>query len=112
MLAKIGNHRQGRDATGLRILGRNVFDRHREARGIRLHLDTMGIARQCGIRPDFKPGPIRADSGKRERDGDIEVSRESPGSFARRAVEDLQRLGDAFNVDIVLDNVGRRRPDP
>jgi hypothetical protein len=34
--------------------------------------------------------------------GDIEVSRESPGSFARRAVEDLQRFGDVFNVDIIL----------
>src|ERR1700682_6207112 len=66
----------------------------------------MRIARQSRIRPDLKSGPIRADSGKRERDGDIEVSRESPRSFARGAVEDLQRFGDAFNVDIVLDNVG------
>ena len=66
----------------------------------------MRIARQSRIRPDLKSGPIRADSGKRERDGDIEVSRESPGSFARRALEDLQRFGDAFNVDIVLDKVG------
>ena len=72
-----------------------------------IDLDAMHVAPQCGIGPDLEPGPVGTDAGERQRDRDIQVGRKALGGLPRRAVENLQRLLDAFDVDVVLDQKRR-----
>ncbi|MGY4477516.1 hypothetical protein ACVILL_004930 [Bradyrhizobium sp. USDA 3364] len=69
----------------------------------------MGVARHGRVRPDLDPCAIGADAGERQRHRDVQVSRKALRGLARGPFEDAQRLGDAFNPDVVLDQMRRAK---
>ena len=77
------DHAQRHDAPGARILRRNAFDRHGEARGVGVDLDAVGVAGQRRIGPDFEPSLVRPDAGEAECRGDIDVGGKTARAFAR-----------------------------
>ena len=91
----------------LRIVRRDVFDRHRERRGIGIDLDPVHVAFERGVGPDIERGPVGADPGERERDRDVEVGRKADRRLARRSAENANRLGDVLDADVVLGKIGR-----
>src|SRR5215475_5673821 len=64
-LAQRGDHRQGDDAAGFRVVRWHVLDRQREARRIRVDLDGVAIALDGGVGPDVDHGAVGADAGQR-----------------------------------------------
>lgn len=67
----------------------------------------MGVARHRRVGPDLDPGAIGADAGERQRHSDVEIGRKALGGVACAALEDAERLGDAFDPDVVLDQMRR-----
>ena len=71
----------------------------------------MYVARHGRIRPNFQPGLIWTYPGKRQRDSDIQVRRKSFCRFPCRALEYSERLGNAFDVDAIFNDI-RRAGEP
>ncbi len=67
----------------------------------------MGVACDTRIGPDLELGAVRPDSRKAECRCDIDIGGESAGTFARAAVEHLQRLLQAGHRDSALAEIGR-----
>ena len=70
------------------------------------HVDPMHVARQCGIGPDLDFRSIGTYPGQRQRGGNIHIGRKSLCRLACRAVEYLERFGNLFDVDVVVDDIG------
>src|SRR6516225_11045684 len=101
------DHAQGHDAPGARILRRNAFDRHGEARRVGVDLDAVRVAGQRRIGPDFEPSLVRPDAGEAERRGDIDVGGKTARAFARAAVEDFRRRLEVFERNAAIDQIRR-----
>src|SRR5450432_1382831 len=88
LLAQARDHRQRGNAAGLRVLRRDVLDRHRKARGIGIDLDAVRVARHGRVGPDLHPRQIGPDPRQRERDPDVQIGRKSPRRLTGRSLED------------------------
>lgn len=64
----------------------------------------MNIARHGGVGPDLHLGAIGADARQRQRNGDIDVGGKALRRFTRAALEQLERLAQIVDVDVVLDD--------
>jgi len=69
------------------------------------------VARHGRIGPNFQPGLIRTYPGKRQRDSDIQFRRKSFRCFPCRTLEYSERFGNAFDVDVIFNDI-RRAGEP
>ena len=105
LLAKPGNDRERGDATGLWIFRRDILDRHGKAGGIGFHVNTVHVARDRWISPDFQSRSIGTNACERQRDGNIQICGKPFRGLARRTLEYPERFGNCFDVDVVFDDI-------